>query len=73
MTYKYYYLFLLIVFLALKVYSEPYQLAPDVGNSIINKDNKYIYEGREYNLYSHGFAKNMVFEVQKMDSPSEEF
>ncbi len=37
------------------------------------RDNKYIFEGKEYTLLSHGFAKNMEFEVNKKSDSCAEF
>lgn len=37
------------------------------------KDNKFIYEGKEYNLAKHGFARNMMFELESSDSESAVF
>lgn len=34
------------------------------------RDNKYIYEGKEYSLGSHGFAKVMEFEAEKLSEAS---
>ena len=34
------------------------------------KDDKFIYEGKEYNLMKHGFARNMMFTVEQSDSES---
>lgn len=37
------------------------------------KDDKFIYEGKEYNLMKHGFARNMMFTVEQHDSESAVF
>jgi len=37
------------------------------------RDNKYIYDGKEYSLLSHGFAKKMVFEAEKLSDISAVF
>lgn len=37
------------------------------------RDNKYIYEGKEYTLGSHGFAKLMEFEAEKLSDVSAVF
>ena len=37
------------------------------------KDDKYIFEGKEYTLKRHGFARNSEFEIEKCDDTSAVF
>ena len=45
-------------------------LFPNCGGM---KDDKYTLNGKEYNIIKHGFAKNMVFEVESQSSNSAVF
>lgn len=37
------------------------------------RDNKYIYEGKEYHLSGHGFAKDMEFAAEKISDTAAVF